>query len=161
MRFSFISRFASLAAVGGLLVTAATAGANVRIINGGDRPWVMAPAGYSFTLSGQAGRNDACAFPTICIEQGTEGDLGVQLNCTKAGKAVSCGTVTWASKPSTTQLKAKFVPNPSGPPHGKTNEDVTSAKGQKPGTYTQLISWKCTGVSPCTGSATAKIIVSL
>lgn len=98
-------------------------------------------------------------FPLVCVKQGGSSTLGIQVNCTRNGKTISCGTVTWKTKTSHAGLTASFKPNPSGPPHGKTLETVRATKTIKVAHYYQLITATCSLVANCPKDFKAAIYV--
>ena len=46
-------------------------------------------------------------FPTICVRRGHSATLGIEITCTKSGKTVKCGTVTWSAKTSDNVLPGR------------------------------------------------------
>lgn len=94
-------------------------------------------------------------FPTICVRQGHSSALGIEITCTKNGKTVTCGTVTWTTKTSNKGLTASFEPNPGNP----TTETVRATKTIRVGHYSQTITTKCSNVPNCPKDYLAPIYV--
>jgi hypothetical protein len=94
-------------------------------------------------------------FPTICVRRGHSATLGIEITCTKGGKTVKCGTVTWSAKTSDERLTWSFVPNPGNP----TVETIRAAKTIPTGEYSQSISTKCSNVPDCPKDYVAPIYV--
>ena len=94
-------------------------------------------------------------FPTICVRRGRSATLGIEITCTKSGKTVQCGTVTWSAKTSNKGLTWSFSPNPGNP----TTETIHAAKTLRLGQYSQSISTKCSNVPDCPKDYLAPIYV--
>lgn len=94
-------------------------------------------------------------FPTICVKQGRSSTLGIRITCTRSGKPVECGTVTWSTKTSDKRLTWSFAPNPGNP----TTETVHAARSLPPGQYSQSITATCSKVPNCPKDYSAAIYV--
>lgn len=94
-------------------------------------------------------------FPTICVRRGHSATLGIKITCTKGGKTVKCGTVTWSAKTSDERLTWSFSPNPGNP----TTETIHAAKTIPLGKYSQSIDTTCSNVPDCPKDYAAPIYV--
>jgi hypothetical protein len=113
----------------------------------------FAPGDDAATIFAKANCKDP-KFPLVCVKDGSSSTLGVKETCKRGGKKISCGAVHWSAKVSHPGLKAEFSPDPGDP----TTETITAAAGLKPGTYSQVITVKCSAVPACVGG-TAPIVV--
>jgi len=115
----------------------------------------------AFSMSGmppQGFAPDTCTKPKIlkvCLRPGGSVKLGLKLTCHKHSVTVSCGKVTWATKMSHAGLKGTFKPNPGNP----TIETVTATKSTPKGHYSQTISYRCSALKDCKGSAKGAVWV--
>jgi hypothetical protein len=133
------------------LAVAACSGGSALPPASDDAPAVTGPA-VSPSIVGKengtmttAGANP-CAnpkWPTVCVQQGEYGSLGLQETC--GGTKAKCGAVRWSTKTSNKGLTAYFQPNPGN----GTTEIVDAFITMKVGRYSQTIKIVCAKDKGC------------
>jgi hypothetical protein len=157
MKFALVSRFCTLAALAGLLLSSCAKGS----LPGAP----FAPAASAVHVSGISASFVVLSKPQcnlkefqLCVMQGASAKLGIKVTCkTSTGVTTSCGDITWSTKLSNKGLKAKFDPKKDIAPKDSTVETVTADKTIKPGVYSQTL----TASSTIAGKKSGKFPVTV
>ncbi len=159
MRLSLPVRFASIAVVAALTVTAASA--NVIRLNQVQGHHAISGMHFVILYNGHVGHVNpdkipkACqnpSFPLVCVSKKSPGTLGIEANC---GSTICppSDVFTWTStvdnaKGHPVKIKATFSPNPGNP----TEETLTITGKVKPGSkYVQNLT-ACDAASCLSGA---------